>query len=155
MKKIIFLSIALSVSSISMIKAQSFLDKIDNMVNKADNAANTADRASKTGGKISSLFGKKNKNKQAEDKASEGSTTVIKISKIDLVSLKKLNNIITDSKGVTSSNMKYNSASSSITVVHTGSTSKLLDNIQSKAKDIFTDKNIQGIDEGLIEINMK
>ncbi|WP_123966671.1 hypothetical protein [Chryseobacterium phosphatilyticum] len=170
MKKIIIMSFALSVFSISTMNAQSLFDKIDNLVSKidkasntVDNAANKADKASKTGGKLGSLFGKKNKNKKNDEKVSEGNNntsegnnkTIIKISNIDFTNLKKLNGIVAESKGVTDTDMKFNTASSSITVFHSGNTEDLLSNIQSRAQNIYTDKNISGIDEGMIEIKIK
>lgn len=154
MKKIVLMSFALSVIGISSAKAQSFLDKIDNAVSKVDNASNTADRASKTGGKISSLFGKKNKQNKVTAKADENQT-IIKISNIDLTNLKKLNAIIEGSEGVTSSSMKYNASLSTVTVKHSGNSEKLLESIQPKAKNIFTDKNVESFDEGTIEIRIK
>lgn len=154
MNKIVLMSFALITLSISTAKAQSFLDKIDNAINKVDKASNTADRASNTGGKVGSLFGKKNKKNTA--KATEDNNkTVIKISGIDLTSLKKLDGIISGINGVTDTGMKYNAAVSTLTVVHTGSSEKLLEAIQPKAKSIFTDKNIESFDEGSIEIKMK
>ncbi|MGG5210166.1 hypothetical protein ACQWU4_14680 [Chryseobacterium sp. MIQD13] len=154
MKKIVFMSFAFAVCNISMIKAQSFLDKIDRTIDKVDRASNTADRASGTGSKLGSLFGKKNKKNTA--KASEDSNkTIIKISGIDLTNLKKLDGIISGVGGVTDTSMKYNAAVSTITVMHTGSSEKLLETVQPKAKSIFTDKNIESFDEGSIEIKMK
>ncbi|WP_347216588.1 hypothetical protein [Chryseobacterium sp.] len=154
MKKIVLLSFALSISSISMAKAQSFLDKIDQAVNKLDRASNTADRASTTGGKLGSIFGKKNKKNTTKINENE-IKTVIRISNIDLTRLKKLDGIISEVNGVTDTSMKYNASVSTITVMHSGSSEKLLENIQPKAKSIFTDQNIESFDEGSIEIKMK
>ncbi len=148
------MSFALFTLGISTTKAQSFFDKIDNAINKVDKASNTADRASNTGGKLGSLLGKKNKKNTAKA-TDDNNKTVIKISGIDLTSLKKLDGIVSGVSGVTDTNMKYNAAASTITVIHTGSSAKLLDAIQPKAKNIFTDKNIEGFDEGIIEIKMK
>ncbi|WP_261512907.1 hypothetical protein [Chryseobacterium paludis] len=154
MKKIVFMSFALLVLSISTAKAQSFLDKIDRAVSKLDDASNTADKASKTGGKLSSLFGKKNKQNTAKV-AEDNKITIVKISNIDLANLKKLNEIISTCKGVSDTSMKYNSSLSTITVTHSGSSEKLLESVQPNAKNIFTDKNIESFDDGIIEIKMK
>ncbi|GAB0157579.1 hypothetical protein CHRYSEOSP005_28580 [Chryseobacterium sp. Alg-005] len=154
MNKIILLSFALFTFSISTAKAQSLFDKIDNAVSKVDKASNTADRASKTGGKVTSLFSKKNKKDNNAGSTAE-TRTIIHIESIDLASLKKLNSIVSGSTGVSDSKMKYNASSSTITVMHSGSTEKLLDNIQARAKGIISDKNITGFDEGSIEIKMK
>ncbi|REC47246.1 hypothetical protein [Chryseobacterium pennipullorum] len=154
MKKIVILSIVLSLSSISTAKAQSFLDKIDRAVDKVDRASNTADRASNTGRKLSSLFGKKNKKNTSKTNEIE-TMTIIRISNIDLTSLKKIDGIISGTSGVTDTDMKYNANESIITVMHTGSSEMLLENIQPKAKSIFTDKNVESFDEGSIEIKIK
>ncbi|WP_343607795.1 hypothetical protein [Chryseobacterium oranimense] len=154
MNKIVLMSFAFITLSISTVKAQSIFDKIDNAINKVDRASNTADRASNTGSKVGSIFGKKNKKNTA--KATEDNNkTVIKISGIDLTNLKKLDAVISAVNGVTDTNMKYNASGSTITVMHSGSSEKLLESIQPKAKSIFTDKNVESFDEGSIEIKMK
>lgn len=153
MEKKVLMSVAVLLLGMATMNAQSIFDKIDNMVNKVDNATNTADRASKTGGKVTSIFGKKKHNQ--EKGVENQNKTVIRISNIDFTNLKKLNTIISETKNVSGTEMKFNQSSSSIIVLHSGNTEKLLDNIQSKAQNIFTDKNVSGIDEGMIEIKIK
>lgn len=161
MKKIALFTIALFACQISLVKAQSIFDKldrlsnqVDNASNKIDKASNTATRASNTGGKVASLFTKKNKNK-AENTSEAENKTVVKVSNISLANLKSLNAIIAGTKGVSDTSMKFNSATSSITVLHSGSSDELLENFQPKAKNIFTDHNIEGIEDGSIEIKLK
>lgn len=153
----IFLSFVLLTASVSTIKAQSFLDKIDRAVSKVDNASNTADRASQTGGKVLSIFKRKNKNDSAkkEDASVSLNKTVFTVVNGSLTSVKNLNSIIENIKGVSSTQMKFNANKSSIVINHSGSTEDLLEKIQAKAQSIFTDKNIEGFDEGSIEVKLK
>lgn len=155
MEKKVFLSVALLILSISTVKAQSFLDKIDRAVNKVDNTANTADRASQTSGKVLSIFKKKNKKDTKDDASVLTNKTVFTIDNGNLTSIKNLNSIIENIKGVSSTQMKFNANKSVIVINHSGSTEDLLEKIQAKAQSIFTDKNIQGFDEGNIEIKLK
>lgn len=148
-----------SVLGITTASAQSLFDKIDRIASKVDNAtykveraANTADRSTKTGGKIISMLSGKN---GAGSEASVGSSkTTITLLNADLAKLKKLNSALENSGIVSSTQMKFNAEKSSITVVHSGSTEDLLEAVQPKSKDVFTDSNIQSLDKGKITLKL-
>ena len=167
MKSLSFLTFALILFALSA-KAQ---NKVDNAVNNANNsvnsanasvnnasatganavntAANTAAQAKGLANQVSTLFGKK---KNPADEVAN--TTIINVKGATFGKLKKLNDDILASDGVTDSKMKFNSAESTITVSHTGSTSKLLKAIQKKSA-VLTDDSIDDLDEGKISFTMK
>lgn len=149
MKKIIFLMVLTAIFTVHTTSAQSFLDKIDKAVNKIDRASNSADKASKTGNKVMSLLGGKNKENVASTQ------TVIKITGIDLATLKAMNEIVETIKGVEASKMKFNAAQSTITVNHAGATDDFLSQLQPKAKAVFGDEHVTVLEDGLIEIQLK
>lgn len=162
MKKSITMIAAFTLFSITSLQAQSIFDKIERISNKVDNAAykaekaaNTADRTVKTGGKIKGMLSKNGeaKNSYADEKVVENHTQII-ILNGDLITAKKMNSVIESSKNVSSSQMKFDAGKSTFKVSHTGSTEKLLNNIQQKSKDIFTDKNIQVFEDGKIIIKL-
>ena len=161
MKKITFLSAAFLVVGSSTVNAQSIFDKIDRIAgkvetatNKVDRAANTADRAGKTGGKLVSLLSKKEKAAPAAEVAETENKTVLTVLNSDLATLKRINAILEGTKGVSSSQMKFNAAKSVIKISHSGSTEDLFEKIQPKAKDVFADKNVQSLDEGEISLKL-
>ena len=147
MKAILVTFLALCFAGATQLKAQSFLDKLDRTLNKVDRAANTADRAAGTGGKMMGLLGKK-KAGGAERQ------TVISINGIDMASCKTLNQDIQKAKNVSSTKMKYNAAGSSIIVAHNGTTDDLLQAIQ-QVSTVLADKNISGLEEGVISVEIK
>ncbi|HFK5569021.1 TPA: hypothetical protein ACG0AO_000810 [Elizabethkingia meningoseptica] len=149
MKKIFFLSTALTIAGVSTIQAQSLFDKIDNIANQVNRAANTTEGAAKTGGGILSLFNKKGKGKAT------GGQTDIFITGANLVYVKKLNTLIQGIEGVTESQMKFSAEESAISVMYSGTTEDLLAKIQAKAADAIKDENITGIEKGKINIKIK
>jgi len=152
MKKITMTCAAILLFGFSTTKAQAILDKIDNASNRADRANHTADRAKTTGDKLLGIFGKKNK----ETATAAESKTVIKVTGATLVSLKGINEKVQDSKGVTATKMKFsNTSGSSITVQHAGTTDDLLKALQKSSPDVFSEKNIEGLDDGEIAVKIK
>ena len=147
MKKTLLICFAFLVIGTTATKAQDILDKIDRAVNKADRASNTADRAGKTGSKIGSLFGKK--------KTDAETKTTIRISGATFTSLKSINDKIQLSKGVAETKMKFNASSSTIVVMHAGSTEDLLKALQKTAPVEFAEKNLTGMDDGEISVKTK
>lgn len=157
MKKITILCTALLLSGYTATKAQGILDKIDRASYKVDRAGNSVDRAGNsanrtksTGDKIMGIFGKKNKD-AAE---SSGTKTTIKITGGTFAALKNLNTKIQGSKEVSSTKMKFSNSGSSIVVQHSGSTDDLLKTLQKASPEIFSEKNIEGLDDGKIEVKV-
>lgn len=156
MKKKLFLSAILAVAFTAAGQAQSIFDKIDNLAGKVDRAANTADRAGKTGGKLAGMLGKKKENSTASLIDANGENkTVLTITGMEMEKLQKLNDLLENTDGVTSSKMKYSSGKSSITVIHTGNTQELMRKIGSKSKEIYTSQNITDMEDGLVTLKMK
>ena len=145
MKKSLLVGFTFIVFGITNVRAQSILDKLDNALNKADRALNSADKAGKTGSKLGGLLGKK--------EGKETSTT-IKISGVDFTKLTSINEKIKASKGVASTKMKFNSEGSTIKVQHSGSTEDLLKALQ-KNSTTFAEKNLLGLDDGEISVEIK
>ncbi|GGI28525.1 hypothetical protein [Pedobacter mendelii] len=151
MKKTLIICFAFLAIGITSVNAQGILDKIDRSLNKADRATNTADRTNNTAGKIGSLFGKK---KTASASTSDAKT-IIKLSGVTFASLKTINDNVQGSKGVESTKMKFSSTGSTITVQHSGTTENLLKSLQKTAPSTFTEKNIEGLDDGEISVKIK
>lgn len=133
------------VFGITSVRAQSILDKLDHALNKADRAVNSADKVGKTGTKLGSLLGKKEVKE---------TSTIIKISGADFTKLTSINERVQASKGVASTKMKFNSEGSTIKVQHSGSTEDLLKALQ-KSSTSFAEKNLLGLDDGEISIEIK
>lgn len=148
MKKITMICLSLIMLGITHTKAQAILDKMDKAASKADHAGQTADHTKNTGDKILGLFGKKKSDTSLEK-------TTIKITGSDFSTLKTINEKLQSAKGVESTEMKFNSSESSIVVMHTGSTSDILKNLQKAVPDVFAEKNIEGLDDGEISIKLK
>jgi ABC-type transporter Mla subunit MlaD len=166
MKSLIFLTSVLFLFALTA-AAQ---NKVDNAVNKANNsvnsvnasaananaaatnavntAANTAGQAKDIANKVNGLLGKKPAD------GGPANTTLISVKGANFATLKKLNESIMDCPGVQDSKMKFNSAESTITVIHAGSTSKLLKQIQKKTT-LISDDNINDFDEGKISVTLK
>lgn len=151
MKKIGVICFAILLIGFTSAHAQGILDKIDRTLDKADKASGQAARTEKTGSKIASFFGKK-KNKNAE--GVEGKTT-IKLNGVTFAALKDLNESIQGSKGVEGTKMKFNASGSTITVQHAGTTEDLFKNLQKASPAVFSEKNIESLDEGEITIKIK
>ncbi len=81
--------------------------------------------------------------------------TTVTITGIDYATLKKFNESIQACGTVTETKMKFNSTASTIEVMHKESTDNLLKLMGETGKDIFTDKNIEGIEDGKIALKLK
>ncbi|CAN5820184.1 hypothetical protein BH10BAC2_BH10BAC2_27170 [soil metagenome] len=141
-------------------------------VDKANEAIYKADQAKATFEKIKGLFPKKKKNADTAKAAIVTKDTVkadttnsavfagsqkteISISGIDFSTLKKLNENVQVCASVISAKMKYNSALSTIEVIHSGTTEDLLKLMEETSKDIFTEKQIESFEEGKISLKLK
>lgn len=140
--------------------AQSAIDKANYKVNHAsasvDNAVESASAAGATIKKIGGLF-KKKKGAKATKKEDLGDfNTLFSIEGITLAKLKTLNENVKACKDVTETKIKYSGEGvSKIYVAHKGSTENLLTAVEKSSKSIFTDKNIENMDDGIVEISLK
>lgn len=152
MKIISMMCLALLLTGSASLKAQGVFDKIDKALGKVDKASNTADRTKGTGDKLLGFFSKKQK---AGDAIKAENATIITISGIDFATLKTLSENIQKCKGVESSKIKYNSVSSTVQIQHAGTSEDLLKLLQkSDSKDVFEDKNLEGLEEGAIALRL-
>ncbi|MBB5645123.1 hypothetical protein [Pedobacter cryoconitis] len=151
MRKFGIICLAIMLFGIASANAQGILDKIDRTINKADRAGNTADRAGKTGGKFSKLFGKK---KGAEDAGAE-TKTIVNISGVDFATLKSINEKIEGTKRVANSKMKFSTSGSTISFQHSGTTADLLKALQKNNPEVFSEKNIEALEDGQISVQVK
>jgi len=145
MKKLGIICFAIMLFGVTSVNAQGILDKIDKVLDKADRASKTGQKASG----LTSLFGKK---KNAE---TAGTTTIVKINGTDFSTLKGVNEKLQTSKGIGSAKMKFSSSGSTITLEHEGTTEDLLKVLQTANPVIFSEKNIEGLDDGEILVNVK
>lgn len=152
MKTISMMCLALLFTGTTSLKAQSVFDKIDKALGKVDKAANTADRTKGTSDKLLGFLSKKQKN---EEVAKGETSTVISITGIDFSTLKTLSENIQKCKGVESAKIKYNATLSTVQVQHAGSSEDLLKLMQkSDAKEVFDDKNLEGLEDGKIALKL-
>ncbi|MBB6112135.1 hypothetical protein SAMN05421821_11645 [Mucilaginibacter lappiensis] len=156
MKNLIVLILLFVFAGASTVKAQGIIDKANNLLNKADNASSTANRAGGTSDKVLGIFKKKKKVDAAATapaNALTGYKTVITIKGITMENLRKLNANVKACAGVDSTKMKFSGTGSIILVAHAhGSTEDLLTALEKTSKAIFTDKNIEGMEDGKIDI---
>lgn len=156
MKNLIVLILLFVVGGASTVKAQGIIDKANSLLNKADNASSTANRAGGTGDKVLGIFKKKKKVDAAATapaNALTGYRMVITIKGITMENLRKLNTNVKACAGVDSTKMKFSGTGSVILVAHAkGSTEDLLTALEKTSKAIFTDKNIEGMEDGKIDI---
>ncbi len=80
--------------------------------------------------------------------------TTVTVTGIDYAKLKQFNEAIQACGTVTETKMKFNSTASTIEVMHKESTDNLLKLMQQTGKDIFGDKNIEGIEDGKIALKL-
>lgn len=154
-------------------KANETASGVNGAANSVNSAVNTAEQAAGAVSKISGLFGSKKK-KEAEaaaaavaaaatNAATAAATalpagmkmTTVTVTGIDYATLKKFNESIQACGTVTETKMKFNSTASTIDVMHKESTDNLLKLMSETGKDIFTDKDIEGIEEGKIALKLK
>ncbi|SNV37425.1 Uncharacterised protein [Chryseobacterium taklimakanense] len=162
MKNAVLAAIIFTAASTANAKAQSIFDKIDRLAGKVesatykvDRAANAADRAGKTGGKLAGMLGKKKENSTASLTDTNGANkTVITVSGMEMEKLQKLNDLLENTDGVTSSKMKYSSGRSTITVIHQGDTQNLMRKINAKANGVYTSQNITEMEDGLVTLKL-
>lgn len=146
----IFTITALLLFNVLNSQAQQILDKIDRAAGKVDKAGKTAERTKNTGDKLLSLFGKKK-----EEKVAKENNTNINIQGITLKTLNDINQKLAGSKTVIGTKIKFNSASSAIAVQHVGSTEELLILLQKIVPDVFSEKNIESLEEGKLTLKIK
>lgn len=91
-----------------------------------------------------------NKKDGSNEKVTRVTIRGITFSKLD-----KLNKDIERCHGVSESTMKFSSSKGVITVKHSGTTEKLLKQMERKSKDIFTEDNVVASNEGSISIKLK
>ena len=167
MKKFMLLCVS-CLAIYTSITAQSTVDKT---VYKANEAILKAENAKNTLDKLKGWLPKKKK--KVEDTAVItpvpvkevpkldtsahvfGNGTQVSVSGIDYSMLKKLNENILACEGVISTKLKFGVALSTIDVVHTGTTEKLLQLMEATSKDIFTSKQLQSMEEGKISIKIQ
>jgi hypothetical protein len=152
MKKFGIICFAMILFGVASVNAQGILDKIDRALDKADKAGKQADRAGKTSGKLGSFFGKK---KVAEEEVAAEAQTTVNIIGVDFATLKSINEKAASTKGVVSSKMKFSSSGSTISLQHSGTTEDLLIALQKTNPTIFTEKNIEALEDGQISIKVK
>jgi hypothetical protein len=139
----------------SLAKANTSLNSVNSSVNNASatgtNAVNTAGNAAASAknlaGQVGGLFGKK---------PADGpvNTTVITVKNAKFGLLKQITENVQSCTDVQDAKMKYSSDGSTITVSHTGTTTKLLKEIQKKSP-LITDDVIDNIDDGIIAVTLK
>ncbi|MEO6148991.1 MAG: hypothetical protein ABIN95_02955 [Mucilaginibacter sp.] len=150
---------------------------VTGVTGSVDNALGTANKVGETMGKLKGLFGKK-KAKEAEAAAAAQAAqnaltaalnaapaapalapgskiTVVTVSGADFATLKKLNENIKACGIVQDSKMKFSSTASTIEVTHTSSTDELLKLMQETSKDVFTEKQLEGLEDGKIALKLK
>lgn len=121
-----------------------------NAGNTATNAANTASQLKDVGSKLGIHLGKKH---MASDDVV--STTEITVEGANYATLKKLDAAVKDCPGVQDCAMKFNSAGSTITVTHTGTTDALLAALQKKSPDMVKDNQIADVETGKIDLKLQ
>jgi hypothetical protein len=182
MKTRITLIAAAIMLSCSSLMAQGLLGAIASGTNAANGAAGAAGSVSNAAGavgqaagavnQLKGLFGGKKK-KEAEAAAAAAlqaantavanmpalpagvKVTTVTITGIDYATLKKFNESIQACGTVSETKMKFNSTASTIEVTHKESTDNLLKLMGETGKDIFSDKNIEGIEDGKIALKLK
>jgi hypothetical protein len=182
MKTRITLIAAAIMLSCSSLMAQGLLGAIASGTNAANGAAGAAGSVSNAAGavgqaagavnQLKGLFGGKKK-KEAEAAAAAAlqaantavanmpalpagvKVTTVTITGIDYATLKKFNESIQACGTVSETKMKFNSTASTIEVTHRESTDNLLKLMGETGKDIFSDKNIEGIEDGKIALKLK
>lgn len=154
------------IQTVRINKVDQRINNANNSVNNANNsinhAASTATNAVNTAGnaknqikdfthQVDSLISNKNSIGATSGTAN---TTTINLKGANYARLKQLNEAILNCSAVQDSKIKFNSAESTITVTHTGSTTDLLKQIQKKS-ELVTDESIQDLDEGKISLQLK
>lgn len=162
----------LSSANLEAYKTAATIDNIDNTI---DNIDNTAKKAQKIGKILKGFIGKKKNNPdkfltdsakvvqppvQPQPSLNNASTvpgtmsTIVSIKGIEYTKLRNLEENIKACAGVQATAKKFNSASSTIEVMHTGSTDALLTLMLQTSEDIFTAANIETSEEGKIMLKL-
>lgn len=114
------------------------------------------------GKELGSFFKKKKKEEPEQpkkvdvppsDKPAGSKTTMLIVAGLDFSKLKSLNENVKACMGVQSTSMKYGEPSS-IAITHTGTTEALMKLVSEVSKDIFTEKNITGFEEGRVTVKL-
>jgi hypothetical protein len=153
-------------------KASEVANGTTGAANSVGSALGTAEQAAGAVNQLKGLFGGKKK-KEAEAAAAAVAAaaanavaavpalpagmkiTTVTVTGIDYATLKKFNESIQACGVVSETKMKFNSTASTIDVTHKETTDALLKLMSETGKDIFTDKNIEGIEEGKINLKLK
>ncbi len=153
-------------------KANETANGVNGAAGSVGSALGTAEQAAGAVNQLKGLFGGKKK-KEAEAAAAAVAAaaanavaavpalpagmkiTTVTVTGIDYATLKKFNESIQACGSVTETKMKFNSTASTIDVTHKESTDNLLKLMSETGKDIFTDKNIEGIEDGKIALKLK
>lgn len=156
-------------------KADAATTSVSGAAGSVESAVNTASQVGATVGKLKGLFGKK-KNKEAEAAAAAAAAqvnqavnaalttvpaatdvkvTTVTVAGVDFATLKKLNESIKACANVQDTKMKFSATASTIEVSHKESTDNLLKLMQETSKDIFTEKNVDGLEDGKISLKLK
>ncbi|MBS1527752.1 MAG: hypothetical protein JST19_19060 [Bacteroidetes bacterium] len=149
-------------------RAPARTNRVDRTLNKANtslNSANTSvNNASATGTNAvttatNATTAAKNFATQVNTlfkKPSDGvvNTTQITVKNANFAKVKKLTAALLSCNIVQDAKMKFSPAGSTVTVTHSGSTTKLLQVLQKKS-DLVTDDAVDNVDEGIIALTLK
>lgn len=136
--------------------------KTEKTIADANRTKNDVESAVNFGKGIGGLFKKKKKEETdqpkkadvpATEKPAGTKTTMLIVAGLDFSKLKTLNENIKACNGVQATTMKYGEPSS-IEITHTGTTEALMKLVSDVSKDIFTEKNITGFEEGRVTVKL-
>ena len=135
------------------VNANAQLDKVNKTIDDINQTKKTVD-------KLKDLFPKKAKHDTSKTVAADtrkvvSNITVVTITGIEYAKLKTLNENIKACSGVQSTVLKYSSEMSTIEVTHLNNTATLLKLMGETSTDIFTEKDIDAVDEGKIGLKLK
>lgn len=134
-------------------KANTAVNNTSNTVkNTTSTLSNVTDQVKAFAGKIGAMLPKRKNHESAP--AGSVNTTVVTIKGASFSKLEALNDKVKACSGVQATKIKFNGSRSVITVTHSGSTSKLLKQIERKSKSIFTAANVSDFKEGSVSINL-
>ncbi|HVS93916.1 MAG TPA: hypothetical protein VHE59_17885 [Mucilaginibacter sp.] len=143
-------------------------NRVDRTLNRANNSLNSANtsvnNASATGTNAvntatNATTAAKNFATQLNTlfkKPADGvmNTTQITVKNANFAKVKKLTASLLDCNTVQDAKMKFSGAASTITVTHSGSTTRLLQMLQKKS-DLVTDDAVDNVDDGTIALTLK
>jgi len=140
----------------SVDKANESLGHVNNSVNKtSDLVNNTVAAAKNIADKTGAAVPAKKHDAAVAAAPGEANKTEITIKNITFAIASKLNENIQSCHGVQDSKMEFSGSKVTITVAHSNSSAKLLQELQTKSKDVFTEDDIKDFKEGKISIKLK